>query len=311
MPVASGQSSLEYSGNELYHLGASSFALDLEIRTTMQKNKLTDILAIQSIARNNPPKSRKCIFCKLIPETQSQLLNHMQTEHGFHLGSPHNLVYLDEFLTLLEHKMGHEGKCIYCEGVFPDMVVLRRHMRKKKHFRVNPWNCNYDRFYVLNYADFEGKRWREVEGNQGFDEGVDDDVAADGGDKDEDWEGWTGDGERTMCLFDDMMFGDVGDAVMHLKEVHRFDLREIKLKYELDEYGVIRLINFIRACSSEVSCFGCHECFHSMEDLSQHYQESQHHLTLIPKQGDAFWSDVEHLFPSYEGDPLLTWDCED
>ncbi|KAI8834838.1 hypothetical protein BJ741DRAFT_238630 [Chytriomyces cf. hyalinus JEL632] len=410
-------------GQILYHLGAVGFERDLEIRKVMHKNKLNEILAIQTSAIAHPPPPRKCIFCKLTPESHSSLFIHMRTEHGFHIGSPLNLAYVDEFLTVLERKMGVEGKCIYCEGVFPDTVVLRKHMRKKKHFRVNPWNLNYDRFYVLNYADFEGRRWRDLELEQreyghpelddytpadethglskassqyqgqakneadDWDEDMDNEeestttcpfeklrfaslekivlhlkevhgldlgaitkeydmdtkrilwlircicpspgidslfsdirrhTATDRGadddsddNEDEDWEGWTGEGQDTMCLFDDVMLGSVEDAVSHLKEAHGFNLRTIKKEFDLDAYGIIRLINYIRSCTSTQSCFGCRKSFETMEELTHHYDLSQHHLSMIPAKGDAFWSQVEHLFPSYDEDPLLTWDCED
>ncbi|KAJ3231646.1 hypothetical protein HDU78_007591 [Chytriomyces hyalinus] len=408
-------------GQISYHLGAAGFERDLEIRKVMHKNKLNEILAIQTTAIAHPPPPRKCIFCKLTPESHSSLFIHMRTEHGFHIGSPLNLAYVDEFLTVLERKMGVEGKCIYCEGVFPDTVVLRKHMRKKKHFRVNPWNLNYDRFYVLNYADFEGRRWRDLELEQRewghpelddytpedeshgvinassqyqgqarneaddwdldmdneeestttcpFDKlrfptlekivlhlkevhgldlgaitkeydmdtkrilwlircicpspGIDslfgdmrrhtptgrgaDDDDSDGND-DEDWEGWTGEGQDTMCLFDDVMLGSVEDAVSHLKEAHGFNLRTIKKEFDLDAYGIIRLINYIRSCTSTQSCFGCRKSFETMEELTHHYDSSQHHLSMVPAKGDPFWSQVEHLFPSYDEDPLLTWD---
>ncbi|KAJ3030635.1 UNVERIFIED_CONTAM: hypothetical protein HDU68_008388 [Siphonaria sp. JEL0065] len=307
---------------------------------------ILEILAMQTTTRTNPPPPRKCIFCKIIPDTRTSLFSHMSTEHSFHIGSPLNLIQIDEFFTVLEKKMG-QGICIYCEGQFPDTVVLRRHMRKKKHFHVNPMNLNYDRFYVVNYADFEGRRWRDMEGEKDEDEfgsmrpflskkkrnnasnnqketindeeDVDDDDDPPVGnleDDDGDWDDWHADledlgGEGTMCLFEDVMLPDVESAVNHLKESHGFDLKAIKKEYDLDEYGIIRLINFIRSCTATQTCFGCNTSFDTMDDMTAHYQSTLHHLMMIPGKSNSFWTDVEHLFPAYDGDPLLTWDCED
>ncbi|KAI9343651.1 hypothetical protein BDR26DRAFT_1006345 [Obelidium mucronatum] len=288
---------------------------------------------------NDDAEKRKSFF--FIPDTRANLFSHMSTEHSFHLGSPLNLIQIDEFFTVLEKKMG-QGICIYCEGQFPDTIVLRRHMRKKKHFHVNPMNLNYDRFYVVNYADFDGRRWRDMVGEKEEDD--DEDEPNVGGhpsgasarnenhddennseeaprkdhreENTADWDDWHADledvgGEGTMCLFEDVMLPDVESAVNHLKEVHGFDLKGIKNEYDLDEYGIIRLINHIRACTAMQSCFGCNSSFETMEEMAAHYETTSHHLTMIPEKTSTFWKDIEHLFPSYEGDPLLTWDCEE
>lgn len=78
----------------------------------------------------------------------------------------------------------------------------------------------------------------------------------------------------------------------------------------LDFYGPIRLINYIRASTSQLTCFGCSVQFSVMDELTRHYDETRHHLTGVPLKGSAFWSSVEHLFPSYEGDGLLRVDFE-
>jgi len=42
-------------------------------------------------------------------------------------------------------------QCLYCEKVFKSNAVLRKHMRKKKHFKINSKNHIYDKFYIINY----------------------------------------------------------------------------------------------------------------------------------------------------------------
>lgn len=53
-------------------------------------------------------------------------------------------------------------QCLYCEGTFRDHTILKEHMRKKLHKRINPKNKTYDKFYVINYLEF-GKSWEEVQ----------------------------------------------------------------------------------------------------------------------------------------------------
>ncbi|KAJ3350593.1 guanine nucleotide-binding protein subunit alpha [Entophlyctis luteolus] len=291
----------------IFHLGATGFEQDLEIRKSLHKAKLKEILAIQTASQIQQDPHHipiKCIFCKLIPENQAELFAHFRSEHGFHPGNPLNLCYIPEFLALLHAKMS-KGICICCEGSFPDTVVLRRHMRKKKHFRINPMNPEYDRFYVINYADFSGLRWRDME----VEETNNDEADFLDGSEFDDWEDEEEQG--TMCLFDEIVLPSVPEAVRHLKEEHQFDISAIKKRYDLDEYGIIRLINYIRGSTLALKCFGCKKGFESIEELGAHYAVERHHLAMIPERSDGFWTSVEHLFPAYEGDPLLTWDAED
>ena len=56
-------------------------------------------------------------------------------------------------------------QCLYCEKVFTAAVVLRKHMRKKKHFKIAPNNRLYDRFYVINFLE-PGKNWENFENDR-------------------------------------------------------------------------------------------------------------------------------------------------
>lgn len=51
---------------------------------------------------------------------------------------------------------------MYCEKRFTTPAVLRKHMRKKKHFKINARNRIYDKFYVINYLE-PGKNWETFE----------------------------------------------------------------------------------------------------------------------------------------------------
>lgn len=41
--------------------------------------------------------------------------------------------------------------CIYCNKEFKDFVMLKEHMRKKNHKRIDPKDKSYDQFYMINY----------------------------------------------------------------------------------------------------------------------------------------------------------------
>lgn len=111
----------------------------------------------------------------------------MFAEHNFNIGLPDNLVHVNEFLDTLEAKLSkwvlldhNDGKtlllieitynrlqCLYCEKTFTSPAVLRKHMRKKKHFKIASKNRQYDRFYVINYLE-PGKNWESFE-NDNYD----------------------------------------------------------------------------------------------------------------------------------------------
>ena len=68
----------------------------------------------------------------------------MNFDHNFSVGLPDNIVFVQEFLNLLDEKLG-KNICLYCERVFKDRTVLKEHMRKKIHKKINPQNKEYDK----------------------------------------------------------------------------------------------------------------------------------------------------------------------
>lgn len=93
--------------------------------------------------------------------TRKDYLDHLSTQHNLQLGNPQNLVFIDELINHIEEKLQFLV-CIFCEGKFSDRNILKEHMRKKLHKRINPQNCEYDKFYVVNYLEI-GKDWRIIE----------------------------------------------------------------------------------------------------------------------------------------------------
>lgn len=45
--------------------------------------------------------------------------------------------------------------------IIKDRTVLKEHMRKKQHKKINPNNRQYDKFYVVNYLE-PGKNWQDI-----------------------------------------------------------------------------------------------------------------------------------------------------
>ena len=104
---------------------------------------------------------RSCFFCRTIFEgSYAKLLDHMAFDHNFSVGQPHNLVYVEELLDVLENKLDNLV-CIFCEKVFKNREVLKEHMRKKNHKKINPRNAAYDKYYLINYLEM-GKSWEQV-----------------------------------------------------------------------------------------------------------------------------------------------------
>ena len=67
----------------------------------------------------------------------SVLLNHMAFYHNFSVGQPNNLVFVHELIDLLEDHL-NKNICIFCEKTFKTRDVLKEHMRKKAHKKINP-----------------------------------------------------------------------------------------------------------------------------------------------------------------------------
>ena len=105
----------------------------------------------------------------------------MAFNHNFSVGQPDNLVFVrykrivhdavgcilysstysvslpSDLLDLLERRL-NDLVCIFCEKIFKNRDVLKEHMRKKSHKKINPRNEAYDKFYIINYLEF-GRTW--------------------------------------------------------------------------------------------------------------------------------------------------------
>ncbi|KAI8992423.1 hypothetical protein BDB01DRAFT_716824 [Pilobolus umbonatus] len=287
---------LDPENKEVYVIDPEKCPLDKEIREKMQREKLNEMLNIQQREREvDSKRPRKCLFCKIVCENRAILFRHMFCEHNFNIGLPDNLVLVNEFLDTLESKLS-SLQCLYCEKTFTSPAVLRKHMRKKKHFKIASKNRKYDRFYVINYLE-PGKNWENFE-HDNYDS--DDDK------RDESWADWEEDvDEPTMCLFDIEVLSSPKEAMEHMKTAHGFDLSQIRKEKDLDFYATIVLINYIRHQSSLNTCFSCGCTVKDLAELPAHLKSSHCISHFVPKDA-SFWKDPRYLLPTYENDPLLT-----
>lgn len=232
-----------------------------------------------------------CIFCRIC-FSRKVIFDHLYDIHSFYIGHPDNIVNLDGFLNLLSEKMMFL-KCIYCEKTFTSPSVLRLHMRKKKHFKVNPNNSEYDKFYLVNYLEL-GKNWRK-------DDNEEEDYNIKSEEENcsiEDWNDPETD-EPTMCLFCDFIGNNPDIVGGHLIESHGFNLNQLFPDESRDFYERIKFINYCREMSFHNKCFFCTNEF---EDLPSHFRENPNHLTLPDME---VFQDIKYLLPFYEEDPIL------
>lgn len=68
----------------------------------------------------------------------------------------------------------------------------------------------------------------------------------DAGDESDGWDEMETNGEQTTCLFCSSQFRTIAVALDHCRTEHSFDLLELKIKYNMDCYSFIKMINYIR-----------------------------------------------------------------
>ncbi|CAG0881575.1 unnamed protein product [Darwinula stevensoni] len=245
--------------------------------------------------RNDPAFSHSCLFCKQVyVGDRAELLNHLAFDHHFSIGHPDNIVFLKEFLNLIEQKLTML-RCLYCEKDFRDWSILKEHMRKKLHKKINPRNQEYDKFYLINYLEF-GKSWQDVQDEEDGPE------AKGKRDDDSDWSDW-GEGTKSiniLCLFCDMQFEDSDTIILHMKQEHSFDFTSIQGK-EMEFYDKIKIINYIRRQVHQRCCIICEEQFECHESLLEHMSTAEHFQVPPSSQ----WNQPQYYFPTKEDDNLL------
>ncbi|XP_054632693.1 zinc finger protein 277 [Dunckerocampus dactyliophorus] len=277
---------------EHYFLLCDVLPEDRTLREKLQQKRLEEVLEQQQKEREDCSFHRICMFCNdEFTGNRSSLLNHMAREHSFSIGLPDNIVYCEELLDMLQSKVDNL-QCLYCEKTFRDKTTLRDHMRKKAHRRINANNHQYDRFYVINYLEL-GKTWEEVQSE-------DDRELVD--DEDDDWSDWRSHPVSVVCLFCDHQSETMEQIYTHMKEIHGFDLHQLRAQLNLRFYQQVKLVNFIRRQIHQNRCYACHDKFRSRGDVLRHIVDNGHVMKLPPV---STWNQPQYYFPTYENDALL------
>ncbi|KAI8323513.1 hypothetical protein GQ54DRAFT_237938, partial [Martensiomyces pterosporus] len=286
-------------GTAVYHIDAASCPEDKEIRDAVQKENLDDILRTQDIERHGDALNpRKCLFCKHVCEDRADLFRHGYREHNFNIGLPDNLVNVDEFLHILESKLA-SLQCLYCEKTFTSPAVLRKHMRKKKHFKISARNRLYDRFYVVNYLE-PGKSWEAIENEKA------DSDAEEADRKDDSWADWDDKADLpAQSLFDDHVSATSGECWEYMKTEFGFDIHRVRADRDLDFYKTVALVNIIRRSTAKNTCFACMEALEDSKALVAHLKQAGADHLMPPAADSPVWEDKDNLIPAVENDPLL------
>eukprot|EP00096_Caligus_rogercresseyi_P008554 TRINITY_DN2755_c0_g1_i1.p1 TRINITY_DN2755_c0_g1~~TRINITY_DN2755_c0_g1_i1.p1 ORF type:complete len:491 (-),score=171.02 TRINITY_DN2755_c0_g1_i1:16-1488(-) len=276
---------------------------DRELRVQLQMRRLEAVLEVREKERQSKDFNRGCLFCRLsFSEDPKALFDHMALNHNFSVGQTDNLVFFEELLDVLEGKL-NEMTCIYCEKVFKSREVLKEHMRKKSHKKINPKNAAYDKYYLVNYLEF-GKTWSQREDPLEEDELPTGFESSDEEDEN-DWSDWKGEliGNGAVCLFCEASYGDVKELVGHMMLIHEFDFEKLRSEGKMSFYQQVKVINFIRRQVHLATCISCLEKFSSREELMLHMDESSHFRLPDDKEE---WDQSQYFFPTYENDNFLS-----
>nr|XP_046251007.1 protein arginine N-methyltransferase 3 [Scatophagus argus]XP_046251017.1 protein arginine N-methyltransferase 3 [Scatophagus argus]XP_046251024.1 protein arginine N-methyltransferase 3 [Scatophagus argus] len=115
---------------------------------------------------------------------------------------------------------------------------------------------------------------------------------SDGDDDDDDEEQWQWmeeeqDSQQVTCLFCDRLLSSVAATLQHCTVDHQVNLVDVIRKHNLDDYGYIKMINFIRSTKCDAA-----------------------HLTVLPG-APLPWENEDFLRPVLQDDPLLHTDPEE
>ncbi|OLY82012.1 Zinc finger protein 277 [Smittium mucronatum] len=282
----------------IYFIDPSESEFDKSLRDEIQKRTLSEILDLQLKERNNEAMNpRKCLFCSQTCPNRANLFSHMYKVHGFNIGLPDNLVKTDMFLNILQNKLDNL-QCINCEKEFTSAMVLRKHMRKKKHFKINSKNHFYDQFYIVNYSE-PGKDWEKLD-QEKYESG---DEATENL-----WDDWISDENehpKFISLFDELPFSSFDSCLNYMKNEYNFDLELLQSNYDLGFYKLVSLINFIRLKTKENMCYQCDLFFGSSLNLREHLKTSKC-VNRIPPSYSEIWTNPKYLIPTLEDDQLLS-----
>ncbi|XP_041982388.1 zinc finger protein 277 [Aricia agestis] len=289
------------SKNEEYFLLSDILPEDKELRQNLIQEKLEKLLERHAFEREDKNYSRECLFCRFVSHsTRASYLNHLYEKHNFHIAKPDNLVFVDELIDLLASKL-EKLQCIYCEGLFKDRNILKEHMRKKGHKRINPANKEYDKYYLVNYI---GEKQTHKD-NQKHSRLCYRDENDSNPDSDPEWSEWKEEnGGMITCLLCDHTESEYEVMLNHMKVKHEFSFS--KATKGLDFYQKVKVVNYIRRQIHLKQCLSCETKFDETTNLEKHIKEMKHWVLTKEK-----WDQPEYYFPTYEDDLFLCFIQDD
>jgi hypothetical protein len=250
---------------------------DTEIRHALHVSLLKTLLDTQQNERLTLyRRPRSCLFCVLELPGLRGLFEHMYQEHGFNIGLLDNIIGVEAFLNELEALVKLRKQCLYCKEVFRNGTCLRKHIKSKRHCKIDAKDRHWDRFYLINYVNL-------LKGS-GCDDAKGLDEVSDGWSDLEDSVD-----EATQCLFCIDILSDPDAAFEHMSAVHGFDFYHLKKENKLDFYSGVKILNFLRNCQR-----------HERDACIETFQGKM----ALPDKN--LWDRPEFYFPLYEDDPLLT-----
>lgn len=263
---------------------------EISVRQSLHKMRLENIMREHEQERTLIQKDIPCLFCSEEPFTGTwhDYLQFLFKQHQFNPGRPANLIFIPELINLL-HGQLENFICIFCGSQFPNQRTLRSHMRKKKHMRI-PNDPSFDRYYMVNYLELDGS-WQGEEIDDEDNEPLE--IAAQDFNDTE--------VNETLCLICESTFMNPEEVIRHMRQVHNFDINEIRNVLQNDFYNCVRFINFARYEKSKNHCFICEQ--YIADNYSDHIES---HENKIPGQISKIFREDQLLIPFIDGDPLLT-----
>ncbi|RVE47337.1 hypothetical protein evm_008018 [Chilo suppressalis] len=296
------------SKDEEYFLLSDVLPEDKELRFNLQQNKMEKLLERHQFEREDQSYERECLFCRFVSiGTRAMYLNHLYEKHNFHIAKPDNLIFIDDLINMVATKL-EKLQCIYCEGHFKDRTILKEHMRKKGHKRINPENKEYDKFFLVSYTGDKPKTTlRPFKSNTKIHapQKLPDCDHESNADSDPEWSDWTEEnGPLITCLICEHTETEFNTVLSHMENQHEFSFA--KVTEGLDFYHKIKIVNYIRRQIHLKQCFSCELKFDGVKNLEKHLKETKH--WLISKTS---WDQPEYYFPTYEDDLFLCFIQDD
>lgn len=115
---------------------------------------------VKVVAEAKPIEIGTCLFCGHVNANLEDSINHMVSEHGFHVPFPDSCVDVEGLISYLGYKLGVGHVCPTCNGrgryCFQSLEGLRQHIVDKGHYSIY-WDEEDPEFEFDEFYEFEMK----------------------------------------------------------------------------------------------------------------------------------------------------------